>query len=258
MILFIYGEEIEKLTTLSSLMEWFNFQFIKIGLDQIEISKQKNPFEESEYISIYEEGKWAMSIRLEKGIETITSNLYYVKYLPVDKELKTILSNSKSRIRVNLNSTDRLHPEDTIDALTVLEKLPNSKMFDPLGYHRKKIKSFPRQITKNKVSNKIEPIMENILTKKEFLKKDKLLFQKSNNQILEVVFYSPIALEDNLCTKASFCLYASNENVHKEIQTKDGFITWYVEPDGSNLEEIINDFENSLSQVNNDWFKLKY
>lgn len=199
-----------------------------------------------------------MNLRLERSVETIIDNQYFAKYLPVDKKLKTTLRNSKSRLRVNLNTINRLHPEDAIDALAVLEKLPNSKMFGPLGYHREKMKSFPRQIAKNKVSKKIEPVMENVLKNHGFTKKDKLLFQKANNQILEVIFYTPQVLEDNLCTKASFCLYRSNGNIHKEVLTKDGFITWYVEPDGSNLDEIINDFENILSQVNDDWFELNY
>lgn len=258
MIFYIYSEEIEKLSNISNLIQWFESQFRKIGLNQIHISLQNNPFEGNEYISIYQEGKWSLSVRLEMNSDTVKSNQYYAKYLPVEDELKNVLSNSKSRLFISIHAVDKMSPEDTVDAIRVLEELPNSKMFGPLEYHRKKMEAFPNQITKNKVSKNIELVMEKVLKNHGFTKEDKLLFRKADDQIVEVVFYNPSQLEESLCTKASFCLYKSNGVIHKEVTTKEGFITWYVEPDGSNLDEIINEFESTLFQVNDSWFELVY
>ncbi|MCT4615497.1 MAG: hypothetical protein N4A49_11550 [Marinifilaceae bacterium] len=254
MIFYIYHKHNQEKFNFNELNTWFQSKTSES--ETIKCSINKNPFTNQESISVFQKGIWSLSITIVEGKETELNNKYFAKYLNPNKEERSIQASSTTCLYIVLNSSNSEYPEDCIEAMSLLEQLPNSFIFAPLAQYRKKMSSISKQVTKQKVSKLLEPILINALEKLGFVNKGKLLFFQSETRIIEVVFYKPSQLEDNLCTKASFCLYLSNTKQHRPIHTKEGFITWFVEPDGSNLEELVTDMADQLSKINDKWFEF--
>ena len=256
MIYYIYKTDKKEDFDINELLSLFKDLLNNQEFEAIDISMQENPFTHTQNIRLLKENRWAMFISIDRGEEVNLSNKYMANHLQVNDENKQIIIDSKSRLYVCLTPMDKEYPEDCIEALDILEEIPNSLLFAPLEHYRKKMSDFAKQITKQKVRKQIESIMINSLEKLGYENQGKLLFCKAENKIIEIVFYKPSQLEDVLCTRASFCVYKSDGKIHKEIPTKDGFITWYVEPDGSNLDEALQDLEEVLAGVDDNWFEL--
>ena len=59
-----------------------------------------------------------------------------------------------------------------------------------------------------------------------------------------------------LCSRASFVLYRSDGSLFRNIRAREEFAVWYVEPDGSNLDGVLDQLSDTVSSVEDDWFDL--
>lgn len=258
LIFYLYSEQFDGPEKLDDLCRWLSEYFDQHFSPGIEVKLEEHPFTGmADAIRVYCEGSWVMKICFDPQTDDRYSGTrYFAKYLPLDDDQKSNMLRAESRYYVSIRAADPDYPEDCMDGMSALEKIPGATVLGPLEYHRKKMEAYPRQISRKAVEKHMGMIFNEVLEPLGFSHTRNLEYRRKEHEILEIIFVRPSDTETFYCTKASFRVYKSNGKVYHEILTAEGFNIWYIQPDGSNLVQTGEELTGILQGIQDSWFEF--